>query len=68
LIASVFGAALGWFMSAALMDSIWDYYQEVTVTSMVISTVILFVASALSIGYKIYKTTRLNPALVLRDE
>jgi hypothetical protein len=68
LIASVFGAALGWFMSAALMDSIWDYYQEVTIVSMVISTVILFLASALSIGYKIYKTTRLNRALVLRDE
>ncbi|HEU5291222.1 MAG TPA: ABC transporter permease [Cyclobacteriaceae bacterium] len=67
-IASVFGAALGWWMSAMLMESIWDYYQKVTITSMVISATILFVASALSIGYKIYKTTRLNPALVLRDE
>lgn len=68
LIASVGGGALGWWMSAMLMDSIWDYYQEVTLTSMIISATILFVASALSIGYKIYKTTRLNPAHVLRDE
>lgn len=68
LIASVGGGAFGWWMSAMLMDSIWDYYQEVTVASMIISAVILFVASALSIGYKIYKTTRLNPAHVLRDE
>lgn len=67
-VASVLGAALGWWMSAMLMDSIWDYYQEVTVTSMIISATILFVASALSIGYKIYKTTRLNPAHVLRNE
>lgn len=67
-IASVFGAALGWWMSAMLMESIWDYYQRVTISSMIISATILFVASALSIGYKIYKTTRLNPALVLRDE
>jgi cell division protein FtsX len=68
LISSVLGGALGWWMSAMLMGSIWDYYQEVTVTSMIISAAILFVASALSIGYKIYKTTRLNPAHVLRDE
>jgi hypothetical protein len=55
-------------MSAMLMDSIWDYYQEVTITSMIISASILLTASALSIGYKVYKTIRLNPALVLRDE
>lgn len=68
LIASVLGAALGWWMSAMLMESIWDYYQEVTVISMIISATILFVASALSIGFKIYKTTKLNPAHVLRVE
>jgi len=67
-IASVFGAALGWWMSAMLMESIWDYYQKVTIPSMIISAAILFSVSALSIGYKIYKTTRLNPAHVLRDE
>lgn len=67
-IASVAGGALGWWMSAMLMDSIWDYYQEVTITSMMIAALILFFVSALSIGYKIYKTTRLNPAHVLRDE
>lgn len=68
LIACVGGGFLGWWMSAMLMDSIWDYYQEVTVTSMIISATILLVTSALSIGYKVYKTVRLNPALVLRDE
>jgi len=68
LIASVGGGALGWWMSAMLMESIWDYYQKVTISSMVISAVILFVASVLSIGYKLYKTTKLNPAHVLRDE
>jgi len=68
LIACIGGGFLGWWMSAMLMDSIWDYYQEVTFTSLIISATILFVASALSIGYKVYKTIRLNPALVLRDE
>ena len=68
LISSVLGGALGWWMSAMLMESIWDYYQKVTMTSMVTSAIILFVSSAISISYKIYKTTRLNPAHVLRDE
>jgi putative ABC transport system permease protein len=68
LIASVFGGALGWWMSGMLMDSIWDYYQKATITSMVISATILILASTISIGYKIYKTTRLNPANVLRTE
>jgi ABC-type antimicrobial peptide transport system permease subunit len=68
LVASVLGAPLGWVMSAALMSGIWDYYQAVSVTSMIIAAAILFFASALSIGYKVFKTTRLNPANVLRDE
>jgi ABC-type antimicrobial peptide transport system permease subunit len=50
------------------MESIWDYYQTVSIGSMIIAAAILIVASVLSIGYKLFKTTRLNPALVLRDE
>jgi len=68
LIASVGGGFLGWWLSALLMESIWDYYQKVTFVSMVISAVILLTASAISIGYKLFKTTRLNPAHVLRTE
>lgn len=68
LFACLLGGPLGWFMSAALMDSIWDYYQEVTITSILISSVILFIASAISIGYKVFNTTKLNPTNVLRME
>ena len=53
-------------MSGMLMDSIWDYYQEATVATLVISA--MMVTSVISIGYKVYSTTRLNPANVLRDE
>lgn len=67
-IASVLGAFAGAYLAALLMKSIWKYYLEATPSAMVISAVILFVVSALSIGFKVYNTTRLNPALVLRDE
>lgn len=68
LIACILGAWAGAWMSGMLMSSIWDYYQEATLKTLLVSSVILFVTSALSIGYKVYNTTRLNPAHVLRDE
>lgn len=67
-IASLLGAFAGAWMSEMLMSSIWDYYQKATITTLIISAIIMFVSSAISIGYKIYNTTRLNPAHVLRDE
>ncbi len=68
LIASVLGGALGWFSAGALMGSIWRYYLDATPVTLVTSAAVLFLVSALSIGYKVYSTTRLNPANVLRDE
>ena len=68
LIAAAVGSFLGSWMSTMLMDSIWDYYQPATVITLVVSSVILFVVCALSIGYKIYSTARVNPASVLREE
>jgi putative ABC transport system permease protein len=68
LIASVGGGFLGHSLSSIFMESIWDYYQKVSFTSMVIAATILIVASIISIGYKLFKTTRLNPSNVLRDE
>ncbi len=68
LISSVLGGALGAWMAGMLMSSIWDYYQDATIATAIMSAAILFVVSALSIGFKIYNTARLNPANVLRDE
>jgi ABC-type antimicrobial peptide transport system permease subunit len=68
LIACVLGGFLGSWMSAMLMDSIWDYYLTATAATLITSAAILVVACALSIGYKVYNTARLNPANVLRDE
>lgn len=66
--AALVGAFAGSFMAGMLMKSIWRYYQDATLITMIASALIMFIASALSIGYKIYTTTQLNPANVLRDE
>ena len=68
LIACVLGSFLGAFLSQQLMSSIWDYYQKATLTTLLTSSCVLLITSVLSIGYKVYKTTRLNPSTVLRDE
>ncbi|MFN4945121.1 MAG: ABC transporter permease [Chryseotalea sp.] len=67
-IASLLGCLLGSYMAEMLMQSIWDYYLKATVYTLVIAVVVMLLASVISIAYKILKTTRLNPAHVLRDE
>ncbi|MBL7852046.1 MAG: ABC transporter permease [Cyclobacteriaceae bacterium] len=68
VIASVLGAFAGSWMAGMLMKSIWRYYLDASAVTMIVSALILFVVSAVSVGYKVYSTTRLNPAHVLRDE
>ncbi|MDZ4715197.1 MAG: FtsX-like permease family protein [Cytophagales bacterium] len=68
MVASVLGGFMGAYMAEMLMKNIWKYYLDATWLTLVLSAAILFVASALSIGYKVYNTSRLNPADVLRDE
>lgn len=68
LIACGIGGALGSWMAAMLMDSIWDYYQPATATTIIVSAAILLLISFISVAFKIYNTVRLNPSNVLRDE
>ena len=68
LASCVLGGIAGAWMAGMLMKSIWKYYQNATVATLVASAVVLLVVSILSVGYKVYATTRLNPANVLRDE
>ena len=68
LIACVLGGAMGSWMAAMLMDSIWSYYQPASVVTVVLAAVFLLLVSALSVAFKIYNTVKLNPSHVLRDE
>ncbi|MBX2966010.1 MAG: ABC transporter permease [Cyclobacteriaceae bacterium] len=68
IIACVLGAAGGYFMSGMLMSSIWKFYQNATISAMVISSLIILVASSLTVAMKTWNTARMNPVNVLRDE
>lgn len=68
LIASILGGYAGGWMAGMLMDSIWDYFQKVTVITMTTGGMIMLITCALTIAYKVIKTIRLNPSHVLRSE
>jgi ABC-type antimicrobial peptide transport system permease subunit len=67
-IASILGSVAGYYMSKMLMASIWTYYVPIDVTAFIISIVILFFVSALTIGGKVFKSASMNPVNTLRDE
>lgn len=67
-VACILGCVLGYFMAGALMSSIWTYYQNATTLTFILACLILLTCSVLSIAYKVYKTTQLNPSRVLKEE
>lgn len=68
LVACALGAAGGFWMSDMLMSSIWKFYQKATFTALLVSSLIVLSASALTVALKTYNTARMNPVNVLRDE
>lgn len=68
VVASVLGCVLSFFAVDALMSSIWDYYQSTTNITFIISVIVLFLISALAIGYKVFTAASMNPVNTLRTE
>jgi ABC-type antimicrobial peptide transport system permease subunit len=67
-IASLLGSAGGYYMSKSLLDSIWDYFVDVKVSTLVLSSMILVVATIATISYKIVVSAMRNPVESLRYE
>ncbi|MBX2898415.1 MAG: ABC transporter permease [Cyclobacteriaceae bacterium] len=67
-IAMVVGGAGGYFMANMLMSSIWKYYLQLGLLSLLISSVVLLVLALASVGYKTIAAASLNPTKTLRDE
>jgi putative ABC transport system permease protein len=67
-IASVLGSAGGFYMSKSLLDSIWDYFVDIKVSTLVLSSMILIVSTITILSYKIFVAARRNPVESLRYE
>jgi ABC-type antimicrobial peptide transport system permease subunit len=66
--ASVLGCFGGYKMSVLLLNSIWDYFVEVRIGILLLAAIIIFVATCLTIIFKITKAARKNPVESLRYE
>jgi ABC-type antimicrobial peptide transport system permease subunit len=68
IIASVIGCAEGYYMSNMLLDSIWDYFVQIKSGILIVAASIMFVATVLTIIFKIGKAALRNPVDSLRYE
>jgi hypothetical protein len=67
-VASILGSIGGYFMAKMMMSSIWTYYVPIGMLAFIISIVILFFVSGITIGGKVIKSASMNPVHTLRDE
>jgi putative ABC transport system permease protein len=66
--ASALGAWASYNMASLIMGSIWKYYQGVNVLTFIASIGLLFTISVITIGYKVFSISTMNPVKTLRDE
>ena len=65
---SIAGLISSYYLNIALMDSIWEYFTDLTVLTFIIPLVIIFTVSVITISGKVYKAASRNPARSLRHE
>jgi putative ABC transport system permease protein len=68
IISSILATFLGHFLVNSLMDSIWAYYVPFSYIPFVLSAVLVFVVTALTVGLKIITAANTNPVETLRYE
>jgi ABC-type antimicrobial peptide transport system permease subunit len=68
IIASVLGCLGGYYMSNMLMDSIWDYFVEIKPGVLILAASIMFMATIITIVFKIGRAALRNPVDSLRYE
>ncbi len=67
-IASVIGCAGGYYISAILLDSIWDYFTDITIWMMLTAVIIMFLVTLITISAKTYSAAIQNPVDALQSE
>jgi putative ABC transport system permease protein len=67
-IASLLGCVGGYNMSLKLLDSIWDYFVDIKIGTLLFAASVMIVATILTIIFKIGKAALRNPVDSLRYE
>ena len=67
-IGSIAGIMAGYYLNVALMDSIWEYFTDLTAITFIIPVISIFVVSVITISGKVYYAVTRNPVHSLRHE
>lgn len=68
VIASLLGSVGGYYISVMLLDSIWDYFIEIKAGVLILASVIMWMATVLTIVFKVGMAAMRNPVESLRYE
>jgi len=68
VIASLLGSIGGYYVSGMLLDSIWDYFIDIKAGIMILASVIMWMATVLTIVFKVGMAAMRNPVESLRYE
>ncbi|HEX2922067.1 MAG TPA: ABC transporter permease [Bacteroidales bacterium] len=68
LISSATGLLGGYYLTEVFMDSIWDYFVDITAGMLIFSASALALSTILTIVFKIYGSATKNPVVSLRYE
>lgn len=67
-IGSIAGIMAGYYLNVALMDSIWEYFTDLTAITFIIPVISIFVVSVITVSGKVYYAVTRNPLHSLRHE
>lgn len=62
------GIAAGYFLNVALMDSIWEYFTDLTILTFIIPLLVILAVSFVTVSAKVYYAATRNPIYSLRYE
>ena len=67
-IGCVIGGGAAYAMVDITLDSAWEYYEKVSPLTLIASVTVMFLVAAITVGYKIVSTARINPVKTLKTE
>jgi ABC-type antimicrobial peptide transport system permease subunit len=67
-IASILGCAGGYYLASMLLDSIWDYFVDITAGMLIFAAMIIIISTIATIAFKIAAAAMRNPVVSLRYE
>jgi ABC-type antimicrobial peptide transport system permease subunit len=68
LVSSVFGSALGYYLSEMLLSSIWTIYLDTSIWSFIIPVAIILTVSTATLSGKVYQAATRNPVDSIKYE